>query len=102
MVDEFQKKYEANLPITAELNSWELIARTVESHGGYALIPDLAVVTKKYPNLLPLSSVSVPYTICAIFPKGEELSYSAQTFLDLFREYMASFSDHKEKAASID
>lgn len=82
MVAEYQQKSKTDLSFAAELNSWELIARTVESHGGYGLIPDILVLNKRYPHLIPASSFSLPYTICAVFPKGEKLSYSAQTFLE--------------------
>ncbi|HSX26342.1 MAG TPA: LysR family transcriptional regulator [Chlamydiales bacterium] len=84
MVAKYQQTSKTDLLFSAELNSWELIARTVESHGGYGLIPDIIVLSKRYPSLIPATSVSLPYTICAIFPKGEDLSYSAQTFLESF------------------
>lgn len=82
MVAEYQEKSKMNLLITAQLNSWELIARTVNNHGGYGLIPDIVVQAKTYPHLIPASCISLPYTICALVPKGEKLSYSAQTFLE--------------------
>lgn len=88
MVIPYQEAAKTNLSHATELNSWELIARTVESHGGYGLIPDIVLLAKRYPGLIPTSSISLPYTICAIFPKGERLSYSARTFLDLFSSYL--------------
>ena len=85
LVQEFQSA-SGKFPILAELNSWELIARTIESHGGYGLLPDMVI--RKYPCLVPASSVSLPYTICAIFSKGEKLSYSAQKFLETLSTFL--------------
>lgn len=72
-----------------ELNSWELIARTLESRGGYGLIPD--IVVKRYPGLMPAMPETLPYTICAILPKGEELSLSAQVLIQLLRDLLGQF-----------
>jgi DNA-binding transcriptional LysR family regulator len=58
MVAQYQQEAQAALPLTAELNSWELIARTLESHGGYGLLPDFLLLSKQYPHLVPASSVS--------------------------------------------
>lgn len=88
LVDEYQQKSKTNIPFAAELNSWELIARTLESHGGYGLIPDIVLLGKRYPQLIPASSLSLTYTICAIVPKGEKLSYSAQTFLKSLSSFL--------------
>ncbi|OGN55995.1 MAG: hypothetical protein A3D96_03345 [Chlamydiae bacterium RIFCSPHIGHO2_12_FULL_44_59] len=92
MVPQYQQETKTDLSFAAELNSWELIARTVDSHGGYGLIPDIVMLAKRYPSLIPTSSVSLPYTICAIFPKGETLSCSAQMFLELFSSYLKAQS----------
>lgn len=92
MVPQYQQEAKTNLLLAAELNSWELIARTVDSHGGYGLIPDIVVLAKRYPRLIPASLISLPYTICAIFPKGEKLSYSAQTFLESFSSFLKTHS----------
>lgn len=92
MVPQYQQKAKIDLSFAAELNSWELIARTVERHGGYGLIPDIVMLAKRYPGLIPASFASLPYTICAISPKGEKLSYSAQMFLELFSSYLKTQS----------
>lgn len=81
-ISEYLEKSKIALSFTAELNSWELIARTIESHGGYGLIPDIILLSKRYPNLVEASPISLPYTICAAYPKGENLSFSAKTFLE--------------------
>lgn len=86
LVSEYLQKMDQPWSIAAELNSWELIAKTIDLHGGYGLIPD--IVAKKYPNLIPLS-IHLPYSICAIWPKGETLSYSAQQFLEFFSNIRA-------------
>src|SRR5262249_16197612 len=83
MVSELQTAYMAlqheEIPICAELNSWEFIARTMENSQGYGLIPDIITLNGRYPFLLPLSEPALSYTLCAVFLKGEQLSYSAQT-----------------------
>lgn len=85
MVSEFQAAYRdlrgKEIPICAELNSWEFIARTMETSHGYGLIPDMITLNGRYPFLLPLSEPKLPYALYAIFPKGEQLSYSAQQFI---------------------
>ena len=92
MVPEFQAAYQAlhqhEMPICSELNSWEFIARSMENSRGYGLIPDLITLKGRYPYLLPLSQPQLPYHLCAVFPKGEQLSYSAQTFLNLLKEFI--------------
>lgn len=88
MVSKYEQNANINLSFAVELNSWELIARTVDSHGGYGLIPDIVLLAQRYPSLIPASSITLPYTLCAIFPKGEKLSYSAETFLELFSSYL--------------
>jgi DNA-binding transcriptional LysR family regulator len=69
------------------LNSWELIARTIEHHQGYGLFPDFITLMGRHPQLIPISKPSLPYTLNAIFHKGEQLSYSARTFLDSLKEF---------------
>lgn len=87
MVNEFRNAYLESygkpMPISLELNNWEFIARYIESFGGYGLIPDLLVMGKRYPKLECLPQLSLPYTLSAVYPKGEKLSYSATTFLKL-------------------
>lgn len=91
MVPEFQTAYMAlqdkEIPICAELNSWEFIARTMETSHGYGLIPDIITLNGRYPFLLPFPEPALSYTLCAVFPKGEQLSYSAQVFLDALKEF---------------
>lgn len=91
MVPEFQTAYrdllDEEMPIAAELNSWEFIARTMETSQGYGLIPDIITLNGRYPFLLPLPEPALFYTLCAVFPKGEQLSYSANVFLDALREF---------------
>jgi DNA-binding transcriptional LysR family regulator len=92
MVSEFQTAYRAlhhqEMPICSKLNSWEFIARSMENSHGYGLIPDLITLKGRYPYLVPASEPQLPYNLCAIFPKGEQLSYSAQTFLNLLKEFI--------------
>jgi DNA-binding transcriptional LysR family regulator len=90
MVPEFQALYKAShreeLPIYAELNSWELIARSMEHSRGYGLIPDLITIQRRYPCLSALpSEPTLPYTLSAIFPRGDALSYSAELFLQALK-----------------
>lgn len=86
MIEEFQAKYKAlhkeEMPIRAELSSWEFIARSMENSHGFGLIPDLITLTGRYPYLKMLKEPVLPYTLCAVFPKGEQLSYSAEIFLN--------------------
>lgn len=92
MVSEFQqeyaKKYKEEMPISAELNSWEFIARSMAVSHGYGLIPDLVRLKGRYPYLLPIPEPTLNYILCAVFPKGELLSYSAETFLNAFKEFI--------------
>lgn len=92
MVPEFQKAYRhiyrEEMPICAELNSWEFIARSMESSQGYGLIPDLIILKGRYSYLIPLSEPQLLYTLGVIFPKGEQLSYSAQTFLNALQRFI--------------
>lgn len=92
MVYEFITAYEGlykeEMPINAELNSWEFIARSIENGQGYGLIPDLINLRGRYPYLVPFLDLKLPYHLCAIFPKGEQLSYSAEIFLQLFKEFI--------------
>lgn len=94
MVSEFQIAYRAlkheEMPICAELNSWEFIARTMETSHGYGLIPDIITSNERYPFLLSLPEPSLPYTLCAACLKGEQLSYSAQVFLKALKEFLSS------------
>lgn len=100
MVPEFQTAYMAlhhrELLICAELNSWEFIARTMETSQGYGLIPDLVTLNKRYPFLLPLPEPALPYTLCAVFSKGDQLSYSAQVFLNGLKEFTLRNNDGKD------
>lgn len=86
MVQEFQNEYEKTtgklLPIRAELNSWEFIARSLEDSKGFGLLPDFINLKGRYTQLELQNKVTVDYVLCAIFLKGEELSFSAKTFLD--------------------
>lgn len=91
MVSEFQTAYRAlqdeEIPICAELNSWEFIARTMETSQGYGLMPDIITLNGRYPFLLPIPEPTLSYILCAVFPKGEQLSYSTQIFLDSLKEF---------------
>lgn len=99
MVSEFQAAYmtyhQQEMPICAELNSWEFIARSMEKSHGYGLIPDLITLNKRYPYLRPLSKSTLSYTLCAAFPKGEVLSYSAEKFLTSLKDYLSTVLGRK-------
>lgn len=86
MVPEYKKAYSTlnkkSLPTAAELNNWELIARTVEQDKGYGLLPDFITFDDRYPSLEATLTLTLPYTLCAIFHKGKPLSYSATIFMD--------------------
>jgi len=92
LVPEFQLAFETmygkDLSISAELNSWEFIARYMDNSHGYGLIPDIITLKGRYPYLQPISEPTLPYTICAVFPKGEQLSYSAETFLESLKVFI--------------
>ncbi len=94
LVAEYQQSYQAHfkksLPIRAELNSWEFIARCMETGKGYGFLPDLIAFGKRHPHLIPMKSPmpKLPYSLCIIHPKGTQLSYSAKTFLDYFSSYL--------------
>lgn len=96
MVPEFQEAYIAfsgkPLKILAEMNSWELIARSLETSGGYGLIPDLITLTGRYPHLVRIPKPALPYSLSAISPKGAPLSYSARTFLEMLKEFLSTKS----------
>lgn len=96
MVSDFQFLYSAlhkeQMPITAELNSWEFIARIMENSQGYGLIPDILTLKGRYPYLVPVSEPILPYNLSAVFHKGEQLSYSAETFLNALKEFIQSKS----------
>lgn len=86
MVPEFKKayliKHKQHVPISGELNSWELIARTIENHKGYGLIPDFIMTQQRHPSLIATDEPAPRYQLCAIFHKGKQLSYSARCFLE--------------------
>jgi hypothetical protein len=94
MVTEFQSAYREihrqEMPICSELNSWEFIARSMEKSHGYGLIPDLITLKGRYPYLIPISEPQLPYNLCAMFPKGEQLSFSAHTFLNSLKEFIVN------------
>lgn len=96
MVDEFmtayKELYKEQMPIHANLNSWEFIARSIENGQGYGLMPDLINLRGRYPYLVPFLDLKLPYHLCAIFPKGAQISYSAETFLQLFQEFIKNGS----------
>lgn len=92
LVSEFQAAYREMyghiFPVAAELNSWEFIARCQQNSLGYGLLPDLVSTKERYPYLKAVAKPILPYTICAAYLKGEQLSYSAQTFLDALKTYI--------------
>lgn len=91
LVSEFQTLYSAKhgeeIPIKAELNSWEFIARCMQKSYGYGLIPDFITLHGRYPYLEPITP-TLPYALCAAYPKGEELSYSADLFLQSLKAFI--------------
>lgn len=93
LVPEFQEAYlklhKKPLPILHELNSWEFIAKSMEYQKGYGLLPDFITKQKRYADFIAIPAPSLPYTIHAVFHKGRALSYSAMTFLELFRQSLA-------------
>lgn len=93
MVAEFQAVYRLQhgqeIAIRAEMNSWEFIARSLESGSGYGLMPDFITMHGRYPGLVEVLAPTLPYILVAAYPKGEVLSFSAETFLS---ELESSFS----------
>lgn len=93
LVEEFQRQYmelhDNTLPIKAELNSWEFIARCLQ-RGGYGLFPDIILFDSRYPELVRVKKdiPMIPYNVCIVNLKGEKLSYSAQTFIDDLASYL--------------
>jgi DNA-binding transcriptional LysR family regulator len=92
LVPEFQNAYKLlhgkEISLSGELNSWEFIARNMESSFGYGLIPDL-ITLNRYPYLVQITEPVLPYTLCAAFPKGEQLSHSAKIFLEELKKFTA-------------
>lgn len=84
----FQKTYKHPLKISAELNSWELIARTVECGNGYGLMPDFMLLDGRHPDLMAVHAPSLPYSLSAITQKGHNLSYSAMSFANISRRLL--------------
>lgn len=94
LVQEFQGQYAeaygGALPIRAQLNSWELTARCMQAGGGYGLFPDLLLRGSRYSDLMIVGEAvpRLPYQVCAVNLRGEELSYSANRFLDRFVQHL--------------
>ena len=86
----YRRLHHKPLPIAQELNSWELIARSIELSKGYGLLPDLVVRNNRFPHLVPVTAPSLSYSLQAIYPKGESLSYTAKSFLDIVQESLSS------------
>ena len=86
----YQRRYHKPLPISHELNSWELTARSMELSKGYGLLPDLVVRNNRFPHLVPVLAPTLPYTLQAIYLKGCSLSSTAKAFLDMVQEGIKS------------
>jgi len=80
----YAKKYKQELPILAELDSWEVVARFVDNGLGSGFIPDYLL--SQYPNLTAIQNkeLSVPYTIVAVYNPGDILSRAARSFLEIW------------------
>lgn len=71
-----------------QISSWEVIVNLVLSDVGVGLIPDYLARAPYRQKLLRPSKIiydPVPYSLYAIYPKGEELSKNARAFLTCFQ-----------------
>jgi DNA-binding transcriptional LysR family regulator len=88
MVTEFMEKYKKEFPIRAELNSWELIARSMKTGKGYGFIPDFITCKGRYSYLKPHDRLKISYKLAVISSKGIPLSYSATEFIKMLKDYI--------------
>ncbi len=92
MVAEFMEKYKKlhkrELPIRAELNSWEFIARSMKNGKGYGFIPDFITSKERYSYLKPHERLKIPYKLAVISSKGTPLSYSAGEFIKMLKDHL--------------
>lgn len=75
------------LNIQAAVGGWEVVARFTDQCLGLGFFPDYLLRGNRYPNLVP-HSIDIPsqeYEICAIYPKGHNLSPAATTFIELLK-----------------
>ncbi|MCE5318863.1 MAG: LysR family transcriptional regulator [Parachlamydia sp.] len=73
--------------IHAAVGGWEVVARFTDQCFGVGFFPDYILRGNRYPNLVP-HSIDIPtkaYEICAIFPKGHNLSTAATAFIELLK-----------------
>ena len=83
----YRRRFRKPLPISHEMNSWELTARSIEFSKGYGLLPDLVVRNNRFPYLVPVPAPTLPYTLQAIYLKGTSLSSTAKAFLDIVQHH---------------
>ena len=87
--EQYLKNYKKTLETHMDVNSWEVLVNLVLSNVGVGLFPDyLAEVPYRKALLRPsnLRYKPIPYTLSAVWTKGEELSNNAKTFLHCIRE----------------
>jgi DNA-binding transcriptional LysR family regulator len=78
----------STLRVKTELSGWEVLARFTELNLGIGFFPDYIVANNRYPTIkpYPLELPAFDYEICAIYNRGEKLSRTARTFIDLFSQ----------------
>lgn len=87
--ESYRKNYGKELESQMEVSSWEVLVNLVLANMGVGLFPDyLAKVPYREPllRLCKLKYDPIPYSLYAVFPKGEELSKNAQLLLKCFKD----------------
>jgi len=82
----YEKKYRRPLPITFEIESWEVITKFVFKGLGIGLVPDFIVNRQSKADQKRLHCLAIPdlkYEVCAFFKKREMLSKNAALFLSV-------------------
>lgn len=78
----YKRKFNKELAILQELDSWQVLAKCSENGIGWCFLPDFTVAATD--DIIASTEVpSVPYSIVAIYPKGVHLSKAAKAFLSL-------------------
>lgn len=84
----FLKKYGFEIATEMEICSWEVIAKLIGLTNSIGFIPDYVALGKDKLQSIQETNLdlSIPYTLYAAYPLGEELSRNAKLFLRIVKE----------------
>ena len=95
----FLNQYDGTAPVHYELNNWEMIAKIVQSAGGFGFFPDFLTWGGQFPDLEPYAprTLGVPYELRAYVKDKRQLSRSAEIFLDEMTQFILKESAWRNK-----